>query len=183
MICEPVQVIQKPALHWSKHKIPRDVRACVIHIAEGSASSVHQWFNDPRSKVSAHLLVGLDGRCYQYVSIHDLAYHAGIVDRPTWVGTKLGNPNVWTVGIEHEGRGVEPWPEAMTQTSAILSAWLCVRFGWTPSALTFPMHREIRKSKTCPGPAFDRIAYLERVRDILRTYTVEGVRGLVRGLR
>jgi N-acetylmuramoyl-L-alanine amidase len=177
-----IRVQQRPTPHVTEHPIPRDVRACVLHVVEGSATACESWFANPASKVSAHFLVHRDGQLTQYVSIHDIAWHAGRVFSPRWKGVAAGNPNRWTVGVEHEGTGVQAWTEAQLLTSAMLGAWLCRRFKWTPSADVFPMHREIYALKTCPGPSFNRDAYLDRVRAVLATVGDE-IPTLFQGLR
>lgn len=164
-----ITVIQKPTPNYARHNVPRDVKAVVIHVAEGTEEGTDSHFASDPTDVSAHFLVGLDGELRQYVSVHDVAWHAGRIDRPTWKGLRPGNPNSYTIGIEHEGMGKTPWPEEQLSTSALLSAWLCERFKIVPSGLTFPLHREIFAGKSCPGPAFDRSAYLARVRWNLET--------------
>src|SRR5271163_203896 len=78
--------------------------AVVIHIMEGTLKGTDSWFNDPRAKVSAHYGIGTGGLVHQYVKEADTAFHAGIVDRPTWPLLKPRvNPNYYTIGIEHEG--------------------------------------------------------------------------------
>ena len=178
-----IQVLQRPTPNFRAHSVPRDVRAAVIHIAEGRAAGVDSWFASRESQVSAHFLVGLNGTLRQYVSIHDVAWHAGRVLGATWRALPTGNPNDTTVGIEHEGNGLAEWPEPMLLTSTMLAAWLCTRFGWEPTELRFPMHREIFAAKTCPGPAFNRTAYLARVRAILATFTADEIRCMVEGIR
>lgn len=162
---------------------PRPVRAVVLHIAEGKAASVDQWFNDPAAKVSAHFLVGLDGTIRQYVGVHDVAYHAGEVVAPSWAGYVRGeNPNAVTIGIEHEGFGLAPWPEAQLTASALLAAWIARRFELPVDPLHFPLHREIKASKTCPGPAFEREHYLARVRAMRLLFGADLAK-LVTGIR
>lgn len=177
-----IEVIQKRTPNFTKGTVPRRVRAVTLHIAEGSEAGVDSWFANDESDVSAHFLVGLDGELRQYVSIHDIANHNGIIDRPTWKGLIAGaNPNTYTVGIEHEGSGLTRWPEEQLSTSALLSAWLCERFALKPNGLYFPLHREIRAGKTCPGPAFDRASYLARVQwnlDVLGPNLKRFFRGL-----
>jgi N-acetyl-anhydromuramyl-L-alanine amidase AmpD len=181
-----ITVIQKPVAdgNWRRGaEPPRPVRAIVIHIAEGKAASVDSWFNSTEANVSAHFLVGLDGTIRQYVGIHDVAYHAGEAIAPTWPGYVRGqNPNTTTVGIEHEGFGLSPWPEAQLTASALLSAWLVQRFDLPVDPLHFPMHREIKASKPCPGPAFDRENYLARVRAMRLLFGSE-VKQIVTGIR
>lgn len=181
-----IRAVQHATPNYHTHSIPRDVKAAVLHVTEGTAESVDDWFargsRAAGAPVSAHFLVTLDGALWQFVSIHDVAYHAGRVLRPTWSALPAGNPNDVTVGIEHEGTGLDPWPEAQLLTSTMLAAWLCHRFDWTPSARTFPMHREIFAEKSCPGPVFDRPAYVARVSAILAAFSAE-IPTLVQGIR
>jgi N-acetyl-anhydromuramyl-L-alanine amidase AmpD len=181
-----IAVVQKPVAdgNWRRGpEPPRPVRAIVLHVAEGKAASVDSWFHNPEAKVSAHFLVGLDGSIRQYVGIHDVAYHAGEVVAPTWAGYVKGeNPNAVTVGIEHEGYGLLAWPEPQLTASALLSAWLVYRFELPVDALHFPLHREIKATKTCPGPAFDRDQYLARVRAMRLLFGAD-VRQIVTGIR
>lgn len=163
--------------------IPRRVVAAVLHVTEGTANSADAWIRDPRAQVSWHFLVTRTGVVRQYVSIHDVAYHAGRVKGATWGGLTPGvNPNAVTVGIEHEGDGVTPWSEAQLLASACLSAWLAHRFVWSIDAVHFPLHREIFADKSCPGPAFDRGNYLARVRALTSLFKAD-VRALVTGFR
>jgi N-acetylmuramoyl-L-alanine amidase len=162
-----ITVIQKPTRNFTRGPGPgkRPVRAVVLHIAEGSEASVDSWFGPTSpSNVSSHFLVGLDGEIRQYVSVHDVAKANGFVHAPTWAGLLPGNPNDYTVSIEHEGSGRTRWPEEQLASSALLSAWLCERFKLQPIPLHFPLHREIRADKSCPGPMFERTPYLARVR-------------------
>ncbi len=181
-----ITVIQKPVApgNWrATGHVPRDVKSLVIHIAEGSASEVDSWFNNPAAKVSAHFLVGLTGDLRQYVGIHDVAYHAGRVDRPSWPGLLPGlNPNTYTIGIEHEGDGVTPWPPAQLLTSTLLAAWLLHRFKLPVNEATITQHHKIYAPKTCPGPAFDQAGWQEKLTGLQRLFG-DGVRGLIQGIR
>lgn len=187
-----IRVIQKPTPNYTAHRIPRPALAAVLHIAEGSERAVDSWFGNDASDVSAHFLVGHDGELRQYVSIHDVAWHAGRVLRPTWPmltsrsGPQIaGNPNLVTIGIEHEGSGTTAWTEAMWLTSTALSAWLSHRFDWPLTADRWPLHREIFAGKTCPGLAFTtvhRAEYVERVRALRAVFGAD-VRSLITGIR
>lgn len=180
-----IEVIQKPvaAGNWREGSVPRAVRAIVLHVAEGSAESVDSWFSSSKAKVSAHFLVGLDGEIRQYVGIHDVAFHAGVVVEPTWAGLIPGTTNSQTVGIEHEGSGLTNWPEAQLLSSSLLSAWLVERFDFTVDALHFPLHHEIKATKSCPGPKFDRPDYLARVAWWTHEFGPATIHELVQGIR
>ena len=61
----------------------RRPEAIVVHTTDGSFDAAAAWFEDPESGVSAHYLVGLDGRLAQFVSEEDTARHAGRLLHPT----------------------------------------------------------------------------------------------------
>lgn len=135
--------------------------AIVIHIAEGSTAAVDSWFQNPASQVSAHYLVRKDGGVNQYVREENTAWHAGRVLRPTWAGLvkkpdgTFLNPNLYTIGIEHEGQAADPWPDAMYERSARLLAELHCRWSIPLDRAFVVGHREIFAGKTCPGSAVD----------------------------
>ena len=131
--------------------------AIVIHIICGSLESAKAQFADPAAQVSAHYGVGRDGRVLQFVEEEDTAFHAGIVVSPTWKGIKGGlNPNLYTIGIEHEGQPADDWTDAQYQASAELVAGIAARWQILLDPDHIVLHREIRASKTCPGEKFDR---------------------------
>jgi N-acetylmuramoyl-L-alanine amidase len=104
--------------------------AIVIHIMEGTLAGTDEWFNDPESKVSAHYGIGRNGQVHQYVREGDTAYHAGRVFGSTWSQLRVGvNPNLYTVGIEHEGQEGSDWPDDLYQASAELVAAVGGRWG------------------------------------------------------
>jgi N-acetyl-anhydromuramyl-L-alanine amidase AmpD len=138
--------------------------AIVIHVMQGRLSGADCWFHDPRAKVSAHYGVGGDGRIHQYVKEVDTAFHAGVVDQPSWPLLKPGvNPNYYTIGVEHEGRAGERWPEAQLQASLELTASIADRWGIARDNLHIVPHQTIRQSRACPGDAFDLDDYVRRL--------------------
>jgi N-acetylmuramoyl-L-alanine amidase CwlA len=63
------------------------------------------------------------------VKEEDTAWHAGRVDNPSWNLIKPNiNPNLYTVGIEHEGNSSDQWPDAMKRASASLIREICDRW-------------------------------------------------------
>ncbi|TMK24444.1 MAG: N-acetylmuramoyl-L-alanine amidase [Actinobacteria bacterium] len=86
-----------PPIDWipaarANYDVGRTMRitAIVIHETDGSYLSALNWFQNPRSHVSAHYLVrAWGGGITQFVAEGDTAYHA-----------RAANP--WTIGIEHE---------------------------------------------------------------------------------
>lgn len=81
------------------------IEAIVIHVTgPGTCPGMRSWFANPSSQVSAHFGVCKDGSVEQYVEAGDVAWHAGICNRPSgffptrWCGSL--NPNLRTIGIE-----------------------------------------------------------------------------------
>jgi hypothetical protein len=141
------------------------VEAVVIHLIDGSVQDADAVFGsntlaDPRS---AHYVVSRTGEVRQYVDEDDTAFHAGNVVEATWAGLKKGpdgrniNPNFYTIGIEHEGRAHDDWPDAMYAASAALLRAIAARHPQLRplSRANVVMHREIRANKSCPGHVAD----------------------------
>ena len=76
-------------------------RLLVIHYTAGSsAAGTVAWFRDPRSRVSAHLVIGRDGSVTQMVPFNREAWHAG---RSSW--GSLSGLNHYSIGIELDNAG------------------------------------------------------------------------------
>lgn len=80
------------------------------HITAGTKGSVYHWFISPNSSASSNFLVNRDGSIHQFVRIEDGAWTQGIsgdaFDRskaPIVHDNKRVNPNLYLIGIEHEG--------------------------------------------------------------------------------
>lgn len=150
-----MRIIDMPAHggNFSEGRAAHRVRAVVIHISEGSLASMTSWFRNPAAKVSAHYGVGKDGTVVRYVDESDTAWHAGRVVRPTHplVLQLGGNPNLWSIGIEHEGRANDVPPGLQMLASASLLADICRRHDVPLDRDYIIGHREIRADKTCPG--------------------------------
>jgi len=126
--------------------------AIVIHIIDGSFAAGESVFLDPNTQKSAHYAISRAGEIHQYVDEHDTAFHAGIVVNPTWPLLKPGvNPNFYTIGIEHEGRPDDVWPDVQLRASGGLVAEIAARWSIPLDTLHVIRHHQIRASKTCPG--------------------------------
>ncbi len=140
--------------------------AIVIHIMEGSLGGTDSWFNDPKASVSAHYGIGKNGAIHQYVLETDTAFHAGRRSTPTWSLIKDDvNPNLYTIGIEHEGRGDSEWPDAMYKSSAALIKEICARWSIPIDRKHIIGHREIYGKKTCPNTVVDLNRLISLARD------------------
>lgn len=129
-------------------------RGIVLHTNVGSFDSTVHWFMNADSNVSAHYLVGRDGRVAQFVNEADTARHAGNVVRPTAKLVSSRNPNLYTIGIEFVDDG-DPFGADRTNEQYTRGAELIRRMA---DRWAIPLdrehvigHREIRADKGCPG--------------------------------
>lgn len=126
--------------------------AIVIHIIDGSFSAGESVFLSDGTRKSAHYGISKEGIVHQYVDENDTAFHAGVVVNPTWELLKPGvNPNFYTIGIEHEGRPDDVWPETQLSASATLIGEIVARWDIATDRLHLVRHHQIRATKTCPG--------------------------------
>lgn len=151
-----MDVIWKGSRHFTKGRRGYRPEAVVVHIMEGTLVGTDDWFNDPASKVSAHYGIGRGGEVHQYVREADQAWHAGRSWTPTWSEYRDGvNPNLYTIGIEHEGKPDDAWPAAMYEASAALIKEICLRWNIAIDRQHIVGHREIYARKSCPGSQVD----------------------------
>lgn len=137
--------------------------AIVLHVMEDALRVTDAGFDDPASRVSTHYGVGRDGRTHQYVQEPDTAFHAGAVDRPSWPLIKPGiNPNLYTIGIRHEGREGDPWPWPPAQLNASHRLVIAIAGRWRiPLDAEHVITRHaVRGGRTCPGARLDHAAYI-----------------------
>jgi len=106
----------------------------VIHIMQGTMAGTISWFKNPASEVSAHYLVGKDGRVVQMIKDTDAAWHAGRINNPSEKAKRvlktnlLGgyvNPNKYSLGIECEGKTGDVWTESQINSLVELIKMLC----------------------------------------------------------
>ena len=148
--------------NWAAGRRGQKPLGIVIHIMDGTLSGTDAWFNTtPAARnngnfaSSAHYGIGKTGTVHQYVDEPDEAFHAGRVQNPTTplVSQNPGvNPNVFTVGIEHEGTVDDDWSDEMVQASVELVADICKRWSIPCDRDHIVKHHEIFAPKPCPGP-------------------------------
>ncbi len=104
-------------------------------------------FRDPTSILSAHYVIGSDGRIAQLVSEDDTAYHAGVY-----------SVNERSIGIEHEAGPAMPPSDRLYAASAQLHAEIASRHAFALEVGTTVLpHRAIVPTE-CPGTLdLDRI--------------------------
>lgn len=131
--------------------------AVVVHTTDGTLDAAVAWFEDPRSGVSAHYVVGLDGRVVRCVAEEDTAFHAGRTVAAAGAGAALargGDVNARTIGIEFEDGG-DPLgvdrPVAQYRAGGRVLGSIARRWDIPLDRAHVVAHREIRADKTCPG--------------------------------
>ena len=105
---------------------PRGTKPTVIvlHSTACAYRVAVRWLRDPASQVSAHFVVGRDGRIVQLVPLARAAWHAGVSE---WRGRP--HVNNYSIGIEMEHfDGRQDWPEAQVQAVAALCRGLMQRY-------------------------------------------------------
>lgn len=127
----------------------------VLHTAVGTLGGTVGWFAHPDSGVSAHFVIGLDGRLVSVVAEEDTARHAGRRrDSTASFLPPRGDPNQVTLGIEfvddHDPEGVVR-PDAQYATGAELLWALGLRWAIPLDRDHVVGHREIDASQSCPG--------------------------------
>jgi hypothetical protein len=126
------------------------------------------------ARVSAHYLIGPDGRIAQLVRERDQAWHNAM---PGWNGRAIGIEHVHLAGQPWSDT---PWPAVQLEASARLHRDIGARNG-IPLTRTFDLgHRETGYATACPGDLpIDRLLedYLNmeitetRLREIIREET------------
>jgi N-acetylmuramoyl-L-alanine amidase CwlA len=125
-----------------------------IHVTEGSAASVRNWFNNPAAEVSAHYMVTKAGEIDQFVDEDDTAFHNGRIHAPTAplvLERPNVNPNAYSIGIEHEGDGKSDLTPAQRAASAALIADISVRRKIPIDQRHVVGHGQVYAKKSCPG--------------------------------
>lgn len=69
--------------------------AIVDHITAGAFPGCQDWLCDPAAQASAGYIVTKIGRIIQLVKDGAKAWHAGVVNKPSWVLYDGSNPNVY----------------------------------------------------------------------------------------
>ena len=134
----------------------RVVKAIVNHITAGDFPGCLYWLCDPKSGSSAHYLITRTGEIWQMVRESDTAWHAGIVNRPTWKLYDGANPNKRTIDIEHECISGGELTELQYQATLQLQRELCAKYGIPIDRNHIIGHYEINPVDRpgCPGKDF-----------------------------
>jgi hypothetical protein len=142
----------EPARRFETGREGSAPRAVVLHTTVGSLTSAVAWFKDRRSEVSAHYVVGRDGRVVHMVAEPDTAFHVGRADRH--VGPLDGrHANRSTIGIELVDDGDPDVERTPAQHLAVvgLVAQAARRWRVPLDRAHVLAHHELDTKKRCPG--------------------------------
>ncbi|PJK15485.1 N-acetylmuramoyl-L-alanine amidase [Lysobacteraceae bacterium NML07-0707] len=140
--------VRNPQAKWVPSPNQDARRALVIVLHYTQQDSVQESLNTLRTansqgKVSAHYLLGKDGRLYQLVADSQRAWHAG---GGRW-GT-ITDLNSASIGIEIDNNGIDPYPDVQIEALIALLQDLTTR-------LRIPRHQIIGHSDLAPSRKVD----------------------------
>ena len=134
--------------------------AIVNHITAGSFDGAVSWLCNPESQASAHYVVSRKGEVVQLVKDEYKAWHAGKMSKPDLIFYVGVNPNLYTIGREHEGyRGAGldgDLTEAQYQATLALHKMLIAKHNIIVDRDHIIGHYRIDSVNrpNCPGPKF-----------------------------
>ncbi|WP_294266276.1 N-acetylmuramoyl-L-alanine amidase [Propionivibrio sp.] len=112
----------------------------IHHTSDDTFDEALSTLSTPERKVSAHYLIGRDGRIVQLVNENDRAWHAG---KSWWGG--FTDINSASLGIELDNNGNEPFPEA--QIDALLALLGDIRQRYAIPAANFIGHADVAPTR------------------------------------
>lgn len=144
---------RNPTAHWqaSPNFDQRNPQIIVLHFTSqhSMAESLHTLRNGrAEAPVSAHYLIGEDGRRVQLVADRDRAWHAG---GGRW--GQIRDLNDASIGIELDNDGTRPFSEAQIASLLVLLQDLTTRYRIPKTQVI--AHADLAPSRrTDPGPLF-----------------------------
>ncbi len=154
-----IQWQQSP--NYTKGRKGKTPIAIISHQTAGQCPGSLTWLCNPKAQSSANYLIYRNGTIYQLVKDEDTAWHAGIVNKPTWNLYDGTNPNFYTIGIEHECYPAVGGDGNLTEIQYQASLWLHKRLinKWKDISIDrdhLTGHYQIDSVNrlNCPGNAF-----------------------------
>ena len=144
---------RNPMAQWvpSPNHDARRPTLIVVHFTQQDsvAQSLHTLSTaNSHGRVSSHYLIGKDGGLYQLVADEHRAWHAGA---GSWGG--MGDVNSFSIGIELDNNGAEPFAEPLIDTLLVLLEDLTERWNIPREAVIG--HSDLAPTrKVDPGPLF-----------------------------
>lgn len=111
---EDLDISWVPSPNFDERPDPENITAIVVHAtANSTLIGVVSWFQNPTAYVSAHYVIGKDGKIIQMVQDEGRAWHAG---KSEWRG--VPNVNDYGLGIElvNLNDGQDLYPETQYQS-------------------------------------------------------------------
>lgn len=145
--------VRNPLAQWrgSPNHDERRAQVVVLHQTEmdsAEAALLTLRTRNAQGRVSAHYLIGADGRLYQLVAESARAWHAGA---SRWAG--IADLNSASIGIELDNDGQSPFTEAQIQTLLRLLQDVTTRLGISPQMVVG--HADVAPTrKRDPGVLF-----------------------------
>ena len=112
----------------------------IHHTAQDSTAQTLKTFTLPRTQVSAHYVIGRDGRIYHMLNDYLRAWHGGVA---RW--GNVTDLNSCSIGIELDNNGTEPFAEAQVTSLLLVLSHLKKDYG-IPTA-NFIGHADIAPSR------------------------------------
>ena len=119
----------------------------IHHTAQDSTAQTLRTFTLPRTQVSAHYVIGRDGRVYHMLNDYLRAWHGGVA--------KWGNNtdiNSSSIGIELDNNGTEPFAEL--QITSLLTVLTSLKKTYGIPTANFIGHADIAPSRKNDPSAF-----------------------------
>jgi len=126
-----------PAMHYD---LRRPNYVIIHHTAQNSIAQTIRTFQVPHSKVSAHYVIGRDGRVVQMLNDYDRAWQAG---KSKW--GSVTDINSSSIGIELDNNGRETFSDAQINALLVLLDTLKTKY-YIPQ-LNFIGHADIAPSR------------------------------------
>lgn len=159
-----------PSPNYARRKKPK-ITAIVIHYtASMNIEGTISWFKNPKAEVSAHYVIGRDGRVVQMVKDEFAAWHAGrSAMRPSLPDKhpdKESNVNHFSIGIELVGDADSGFTDRQLASLYELVAILV-------STYQIPPDRVVGHSHISPGRKIDPDGYFgqfnwQKTREVAR---------------
>lgn len=134
-----------PAMHFD---LRRPNYVIIHHTSQNSVAQTIRTFQVPHTKVSAHYVIGRDGRVVQMLNDYERAWHAG---KSKW--GSITDINSSSIGIELDNNGNELFPDP--QINALLLLLDTLKSKYYIPDLNFIGHADIAPTrKDDPNVAF-----------------------------
>ncbi len=172
-VARPLAVVDHPSPNHERRRGTDAPDMVILHytgMADGAAAL--SWLCNPRSGVSAHYLVLLDGTVVRMVDEARRAWHAGVSH---WRGARDINSRSIGIEIDNGGHdnGLPPYPPV--QVEAVVRLLDGIRTRWTIPDRSILAHSDVApERKLDPGERFPWAGLAARGHGLWTDATAEG---------